>query len=473
MTAVILVGAVVSLVFGSSGNAQQPVENLASFCAVLLRPIDWIGGAVVLVVSAVAYFFVRRLAARGAARTPAQVRTECYLRILLAALLTGLTGMLATAVVKSIGGAADGGGALSIVAAWQFWLTLLALPCSLVLQLGFLNSALRQMDALEIIPPYQASIVIIGLAWGMVFTGDADGMSSVDLGLFVLGCLIACVGVLLLALKRRMVPRCDAEWRRRGWAAWCRVPPEAGAEAEERRDGEAQQARAAGGGNGAGAEAEASRDGAARHVQAAGGGDEAVALSTEAVDPTAGKTSAALPAVAESSRLRERSLIRAVSAAVFATHLHVDEDAGGGDGGGSVGPRSPTAAIDAALGNAAPPRSVCGVSLGRHASVLRSPVGVGGDATLASSLHDLVRAVSTRNMLAALPSGRSAAGAASPRIATSHSGDALSAITAAPARASLRAAVAPAMAGSAAPAGTQLPQPEVRSITVTPVESHQ
>ena len=51
-----------------------------------------------------------------------------------------------------------------------------ALPCSLVLQLGFLNSALRQMDALEIIPPYQASIVIIGLAWGMVFTGDADGM---------------------------------------------------------------------------------------------------------------------------------------------------------------------------------------------------------------------------------------------------------------------------------------------------------
>ena len=62
---------------------------------------------------------------------------------------------------------------LLIFTAGQFYLLVIALAASLVLQLGFLNSALRQLDALEIIPPYQAGVVIVGIAWGMVFTDDA------------------------------------------------------------------------------------------------------------------------------------------------------------------------------------------------------------------------------------------------------------------------------------------------------------
>ncbi len=52
---------------------------------------------------------------------------------------------------------------MHLVSAYQFWLLLLALPVSLVLQLGYLNSALSQMDALDIVPVYQASVIIIGL----------------------------------------------------------------------------------------------------------------------------------------------------------------------------------------------------------------------------------------------------------------------------------------------------------------------
>ena len=172
-TTIIVTGAVISLIFGSSGNSSQPVTSLASFISIVARPIDYIGGAVVFVVAAASWAGIRTIAARGAARTPGQIRLECYLRILISALGTGLTGMVATAVINSIGGAVRTADAASIFTAWQFYILVIALVLSLILQLGFLNSALRQLDALEIIPPYQAGVVIVGIAWGMVFTDDA------------------------------------------------------------------------------------------------------------------------------------------------------------------------------------------------------------------------------------------------------------------------------------------------------------
>jgi len=125
--------------------------------------------------------------------------------------------MCASSVVKGIGGAIREGSATSLLTAFQFYLLLLSLPVSLVLQLGYLNSALAQMDSLEIVPPYQASVIIIGLLWGWVFTGDATGASSDAMGMFALGCLISCAGVGLLAFKRRAVPAMDAWMVARGW----------------------------------------------------------------------------------------------------------------------------------------------------------------------------------------------------------------------------------------------------------------
>jgi hypothetical protein len=172
-TTIIVTGAVVSLVYGSNGNAAQPVVSLATFLAVMARPIDYIGGAAVAVLGGASWLGVRALSRLGAARTAGQVRLECYLRIFISALGTGATGMVANAVIASISGAVHDASAASILTAWQFYVLLIALPFSLILQLGFLNSALRQLDALEIIPPYQAGVVVIGLAWGMVFTDDA------------------------------------------------------------------------------------------------------------------------------------------------------------------------------------------------------------------------------------------------------------------------------------------------------------
>lgn len=71
--------------------------------------------------------------------------------------------MCSSSVVKGISGAIRDGDASEVLASYQFWLLLVSLPLSLVLQLGYLNSALAQMDALEIVPPYQAAVIVIGL----------------------------------------------------------------------------------------------------------------------------------------------------------------------------------------------------------------------------------------------------------------------------------------------------------------------
>lgn len=46
--------------------------------------------------------------------------------------------------------------------------------------------------------------------WGWLFTGDAQGSTSLSLAMFATGCSISVVGVALLALKPRMVVAIDA-----------------------------------------------------------------------------------------------------------------------------------------------------------------------------------------------------------------------------------------------------------------------
>lgn len=218
VSGIIIGGACVAVVFGSVGAGSQPTDSLATVVQMLSRQIVWIAAILVIALFASLYAAVRVIARKGKSRTPQQVRVECYCRITLSALLTGVTGMLASAVVKSIGGAVKAEDAVSVIGAWQFYLMLLSLPVSLVGQLGFLNSALCQLDALVIVPPYQSGVIIVGLIWGMVFTGDASGATDQSVALFVIGCAISCCGVLLLGLKRRMVPLLDVLWVRLGWA---------------------------------------------------------------------------------------------------------------------------------------------------------------------------------------------------------------------------------------------------------------
>jgi len=221
VTAVILTGAATAVVFGSSGASSQPTNDLASVVAMLSRTVVLVTGLVAATMWVAAFLYVRRLAAKGKSRTPGEVRLECYLRVIvLSGIMTGTSGLLASSVVKSIGGAAREGSAGAVFSSPPFLLMLAALPCSLVLQVGWLNSALAQLDALEVVPVFQSAVIVIGLLTGIILTGDAQNSTAAGLALFLVGCGISCCGVLLLSLKARMVPRLDALWLRLGWA-WC------------------------------------------------------------------------------------------------------------------------------------------------------------------------------------------------------------------------------------------------------------
>jgi drug/metabolite transporter (DMT)-like permease len=213
-TAVIVAGAVISVIFGSSGATSQSVQNIKTIVASMSRPIIWQGAIVLFGVWATCYSVIRysvRRKQRGT-RSELMKRCEVYLRLLLAGIFSGSTGMLAKNVVQSISGAIKEHSAY-FLGRFEFWLFLIFLPVSLLSQLYFLQSSLSELDSLEVVPPYQASIILIGLAWGWIFGSEAAAMSSLSMGMFILGAVLSCAGVLLLMFKRRLLtmlgPRCQ------------------------------------------------------------------------------------------------------------------------------------------------------------------------------------------------------------------------------------------------------------------------
>lgn len=221
VTLTIITGAIIAVVFGAVGASLQPTYDIVSVVEQLSRLSVLIATVLVSAMWITSFFAVRWIASYGAARTRLQIRIECYLRIFLAGLLTGVNGMFAAAVVKSITGAVDG----NEVRAWQFWCFVVGLVPGVLLQLGYLNSALAQLDSLEVVPPFQVNVIFVGLVWGMVFTGDASGASVEAIALFTTGCAISCAGVLLLAFKRSSVRRLDAWLIKHGCGRFLAIPP--------------------------------------------------------------------------------------------------------------------------------------------------------------------------------------------------------------------------------------------------------
>ena len=81
------------------------------------------------------------------------------------------------------------------------WLLALGLPASICLQLRALNGALAAFGALEVVPTYQAAIVVFGLAFGWVAYEENAGLSAQAQGLFGAGCALSVAGIGLLMLK--------------------------------------------------------------------------------------------------------------------------------------------------------------------------------------------------------------------------------------------------------------------------------
>jgi drug/metabolite transporter (DMT)-like permease len=86
---IIAVGAVITVVFGAEGSGALPETNIYSVIEVLSRPIVWQAAIVVIIIYFTSYFTIRWISKKGKERTPVQLRTEIYLRCLLADLHCG------------------------------------------------------------------------------------------------------------------------------------------------------------------------------------------------------------------------------------------------------------------------------------------------------------------------------------------------------------------------------------------------
>ena len=155
----VILGALIAVIFGANGAQEQAGKTIDDLVDSLHRTTVVIAAVVIVLVYIGAYLFLRRMRQWEVAgtRTDGQKRATCFVRVALAALFSGSTGMLSKNVVVCLVQLV-GSRSPYVLTRFEFYFFVASLPASLVLQLGYLNGALREMDALEVVPPYQARI---------------------------------------------------------------------------------------------------------------------------------------------------------------------------------------------------------------------------------------------------------------------------------------------------------------------------
>jgi hypothetical protein len=94
-----------------------------------------------------------------------------------------------------------GSGDLSDLARVEPYLFIVALACSLTLQVRFMNSGLARYDSVRVIPVYQSSLVIASVYSGWTYWDEIAVQTPLSVGLFVAGCCLTLAGILVLSLK--------------------------------------------------------------------------------------------------------------------------------------------------------------------------------------------------------------------------------------------------------------------------------
>lgn len=154
----VILGALIALIFGANGAAEVTGKTIDELVHSLRRTVVVVAAIILTCLYCIAYWYNRSMNKRAAegTRTESQKRAQCYVRVALAALFSGSTGMLSKDVVICLVQMVQTRSAY-VLTRFECYLFLACLPLSLVLQLGYLNSALRELDALEVVPPYQVS----------------------------------------------------------------------------------------------------------------------------------------------------------------------------------------------------------------------------------------------------------------------------------------------------------------------------
>lgn len=198
--AFILAGVAVCATFGASAGAGDPVP-LHGLIQTLTRPAVYGASAVAAATAVGLTLFVGYAERLGAARSRLVGSCECAARAFLGGVYSGSTGFFMKGVTAAVTTSFRDKSLADTLAYGYFYLFLLGLPVSLVMQLRALNAGLARFDAVELVPIYQASLVVVGVAWGWTFYEENQDLDSSKEGLFALGCVISVLGIAVLAMK--------------------------------------------------------------------------------------------------------------------------------------------------------------------------------------------------------------------------------------------------------------------------------
>lgn len=200
-TVLIIAGVVVSVIFGSASSGASPTYNVSVIVNLLNRDVVFITVGVFSFLFLVSFAYLRWANKKPkASRHRLDLKLECFVRAFVAGIFSGSTGFFTKSVVVCVTNMVKSKD-FSDLKTLGFYCFLVGLPVSLGLQLYYLNSGLRRFAALEMIPPYQSSIVAIGALFGFTLFNEAANTPTSALVMFAVGCGISISGIAVLAFK--------------------------------------------------------------------------------------------------------------------------------------------------------------------------------------------------------------------------------------------------------------------------------
>ena len=156
-----ITGTVLVVYFGRRGQ-QSGFLSLNDILTLIRRPAAIAGWAifafVILILGGYSIMEDRRLFAGTVSRRDKQFRATILSRCITAGVFSGFVGFFSKAVVSIFAKSTQSVSAN--LAHWEVWIFLILLPVALVLQVSFLNSALRHFPSAEAVPLYQSQVVV-------------------------------------------------------------------------------------------------------------------------------------------------------------------------------------------------------------------------------------------------------------------------------------------------------------------------
>jgi len=196
----LIIGAIISIVFGSkvprvdSSSPSTVRLNLSSTRFIITM-------SVLAVLGLCSTLLTVSLARRKKVLTVAGLRLACLSSIVVACVFCGLTGTMSTSFVGLIAYAftTSASEVFTFVPLYFIFLSLIA---SLVLQITFLNKALKLRPNNEVVPIYQSGVCIVGVAMGLLIFGEGPAVAA-DLAGFSCGIVLCVCGLLMLGFKKK------------------------------------------------------------------------------------------------------------------------------------------------------------------------------------------------------------------------------------------------------------------------------